>query len=79
MENEHIEIRTLQMTGKSSYIITLPKEWIKSSKLKKNDKMGIIPQSDGSLLVTPRIYSEKTQREKQIDVNDRTDQTYLFR
>ena len=79
MNSENIEIRSLQMTGRSSYILTLPKEWINSSKLKKNDKIGIIPQSDGSLLITPKIYREQTRREKYLNVNDEIDQTYLFR
>ena len=79
MNGENIEIRKLQVTGRSSYILTLPKEWINSSKLQKNDRLGIIPQSDGTLLITPRINREQTQREKQLDINDRIDQTYLFR
>ena len=79
MNSENIEIRSLQMTGRSSYILTLPKEWINSSKLHKNDKIGIIPQSDGTLLITPRIYREQTRREKQLDVNDKIDKTFLFR
>ena len=79
MNRENIEIRSLQMTGRSSYILTLPKEWINSSKLKKNDKIGIIPQSDGTLLITPKIYREQTRREKHLNVNDEIDQTYLFR
>jgi phosphate uptake regulator len=79
MIDENIEIRSLQMTGRSSYILTLPKEWINTSKLHKNDKIGIIKQSDGTLLITPRTYSEQTRREKQLDVNDKIDKTYIFR
>jgi phosphate uptake regulator len=79
MNSENIEIRSLQMTGRSSYILTLPKEWINTSKLHKNDKIGIITQPDGTLLITSKIYREQTRREKHINVNDKIDQTYLFR
>jgi phosphate uptake regulator len=79
MNNENIEVRSLQMTGRSSYILTLPKEWINSSQLKKNDKIGIISQSDGTLLITPKIYRENSRRETQIEVDDKIDESFLFR
>ena len=79
MNGENIEIRSLQMTGRSSYILTLPKEWINTSKLQKNDKIGIITQPDGTLLITSKIYREQTRREKQLEVHDKTDQAYLYR
>ncbi|GAG48430.1 unnamed protein product, partial [marine sediment metagenome] len=50
-----MEIRRVQITGGSSYVITLPKEWIKSTNVKKNDPLGLIPQSDGTLLITSKM------------------------
>lgn len=32
-----MEIRRVQITGGSSYVITLPKEWATSQNIKKND------------------------------------------
>jgi phosphate uptake regulator len=35
-----MEIRRVQITGGSSYVITLPKEWIRTMNIKKNDQLG---------------------------------------
>jgi len=67
------------MTGGSSYIITLPKEWANIVKIKKNDPLGLITKSDGTLLITPKITGEQIQREKEFEVNDKTNQKYLLR
>lgn len=74
-----MEIRRVQMTGGSSYIITLPKDWIKKLKIQKNDQIGLITQSDGTLLVTPKIDRETTQKTKEFDVSNITNQNFLLR
>ena len=74
-----MEIRRVQLTGGSSYIITLPKEWVKSVNIKKNDPLGVLIQSNGTLLITPKMTEGQTQRIKEFDVNDKTNQTYLLR
>ncbi len=74
-----MEIRKVQITGGSSYVITLPKEWIKSLNIKKNDSLGLIVQKDGTLLVTPDKVIEKKRKEKEFIVDSDTDKTYLFR
>jgi len=40
------------MTGGSSYVITLPKDWVESTHIRKNDPLGVIVQPDGTLLIT---------------------------
>ncbi len=42
-----MEIRKVQITGGSSYVVTLPKDWAESLKIKKNDPLGLIVQPDG--------------------------------
>ncbi len=79
MNNDNMEIRRVQMTGGSSYIVTLPKEWIKSVNIKKNDPLGLLMQSDGNLLITTKMTQDKVQRTKEFNVSDITDQTYLLR
>ncbi|HDS63629.1 MAG TPA: phosphate uptake regulator PhoU, partial [Methanofollis liminatans] len=74
-----MEIRKVQITGGSSYIVSLPKEWIKASRIGKNDPVGLIVQPDGTLLVTPKIDMEAVQRKKELRVNATTDQTYILR
>ncbi len=74
-----MEIRRVQITGGSSYVITLPKEWIKSVNIKKNDQLGLTRQSDGTLLITPTIVEKQIKNEKIFGVSEKTDQKYLFR
>jgi phosphate uptake regulator len=73
-----MEIRRVQVTGGSSYSITLPKEWIKSLNIKKNDPLGIHLQSDGTLLITPKMTQEQHQKMKEFDVSRISKPTYLL-
>ena len=74
-----MEIRRVQLTGGSSYIITLPKEWIDAQKIKKNDPLGIEFQVDGTLLITKTIDQEPLQRKLEFSVDGITEPAYLFR
>ncbi len=75
-----MEVRKVQVTGGgSSYIITLPKNWVRSLNIKKNDPLGLIIQPDGTLLVTPRTTSERVQTTKEINVDKIDDPRFLFR
>jgi phosphate uptake regulator len=74
-----MEIRKVQITGGSSYVISLPKEWAKSLNIKKNDPLGLIAQNDGTLLITPKITGELVQRVKVFDVSASDDPEFLFR
>jgi phosphate uptake regulator len=74
-----MEIRKVQLTGGSSYVITLPKEWIRSLNIKKNDPLCLMVQPDGTLLVTPETSEEKTHRLKEFLVDSIDNSTFLFR
>lgn len=74
-----MEIRKVQVTGGSSYILSLPKEWVKSSNIKKNDPMGIIIQPDGSLTITPYLSGKPAERVKEFDLKYIEDPDYLYR
>jgi phosphate uptake regulator len=74
-----MEIRKVQLTGGSSFVITLPKEWVTSLQIKKNDPVGLIAQPDGTLLVTSKPSGERAQRTKELDVDDIDDPVYLYR
>ena len=73
-----MEIRRVQITGGSSYVLTLPKEWIKSANIQKNDPLGIHIQTNGTLLITPRM-THDLQKTKEINIKDINKQDYLFR
>jgi len=74
-----IETRKVQQTGGSSFIISLPKEWIEKHKIKPKDTLGILSQPDGNLLVSPNINSEDYIKSKDFDVDNISDSNYLFR
>ena len=74
-----MDIRKVQITGGSSFVITLPKEWARSQKLEKNDPLGFIIQPDGTLLLTPKVEGEQQLRTKEFDASEIKSPTYLMR
>jgi phosphate uptake regulator len=74
-----MELRKVQFTGGSSYVLTLPKEWIDAEKIKKNDSLGVEVQPDGALLITRYTDQEPSQRTKEFDLAGITEPAYLFR
>lgn len=74
-----MQIRKVQMTGGSSYIITLPKEWIKKANIEKNDPIGLIQQPNGTLLVTSKIDKEHTKKIIRFEIEEEENQAFLFR
>lgn len=74
-----MEIRRVQVTGGSSYVVTLPKDWAEEQKIRKNDPVGLVVQPDGTLLVTKKITDEPLQKIKVIDIGTVTDPAFLFR
>jgi len=74
-----MDIRKVQLTGGSSYVVTLPKEWVTAHNIRKNDPLGLVMQPDGSLLVVQDITEGQILRTKEFDIGAITDPTYLFR
>jgi len=62
--NQDLGYRTIQGTGRDSYIISLPKEWILKSELKKGSQLAFKVQEDSSLLLVPRKVLEKHEERK---------------
>jgi len=74
-----VEIRKVQVTGGSSFVITLPKEWANSIDLKKNDPLGLVARPDGSLIITPPSRWESAVSTKVFDVDGDEDPVFLYR
>lgn len=75
-----MEIRKIQITGGSSFMITLPKDWAESAGLKKNDPIGMTPQSDGSLILYPGGEEAASEGStKIVDVDGIGDRDLLYR
>jgi phosphate uptake regulator len=74
-----MEMRKVQKTGGSSYIVSLPISWIEKYNIKPKDSLGILAQPDGNLLITPNPKIEEVERIKEILVDDINDYNFLFR
>ncbi|MBD3352188.1 MAG: AbrB/MazE/SpoVT family DNA-binding domain-containing protein [Candidatus Lokiarchaeota archaeon] len=74
-----MEIRKVQKTGGSSYVVTLPKDWIRSLGIKEKDSLALVTQPDGTILVSADINRDKTKRNKEINIERDTDVNYLIR
>jgi phosphate uptake regulator len=63
-----VEIRKVQVTGGSTYVVSLPKKWIETVNLKPKDQVALISQPDLSLLLVPRV--EKKPKESSESIFD---------
>src|ERR1051325_5406765 len=55
-----MELRKIQLTGGSSYTVTLPKDWVAQAELDAGDVVGFSPQTDGSLAIYPHARLKTT-------------------
>lgn len=62
-----MEVRKVQFTGKSSYIVSLPKQWVESQGIKKNDPVVITSHKNGILMIIPKVNKNRIET-KDIDV-----------
>jgi phosphate uptake regulator len=74
-----METRKVQVTGKSTYVVSLPKKWVNSVSLKNGNSVGVIPLPDGTLLVNPHLHEKERFSSKQTIIVDHDDTERLFR
>ena len=53
------EMRKIQFTGKSSYIVSLPKQWIMDMGLKQGDQVAVVRQGVSNLQIVPLKHHNK--------------------
>ncbi|MCS7133412.1 MAG: AbrB/MazE/SpoVT family DNA-binding domain-containing protein [Candidatus Caldarchaeum sp.] len=74
--------RAIQLTGGSSYVVTLPKEWVERMGLSKGSTVLLKPTEDGGIVVYPEKVVEKQLSEVEIpltpDVNQLIVGAYLY-
>ena len=63
-QTETEQQRKLQVTGGSTYILSLPKEWITKNQLKKGSSMVVREEEDGSLSIMPPSLSRKEKQDE---------------
>ena len=71
-----MEIRKVQVSGGSSFIISLPKDWATKNGIKKNDKVGVVEGRDGNLIIIPKL---KKMGERSIEFEAEGGEDYIFR
>src|SRR4030042_4803254 len=64
MAEKDLGYRRVQSTGRGSYIISLPKEWVQDIGLKRGSEVSFNVHADQSLTLVPRKLREKTEGEK---------------
>jgi len=64
MAEKDLGYRRVQCTGRGSYIISLPKEWVQDVGLKKGSEIDFSVQPDSSLTLVPRKLKEKYEEDK---------------
>jgi len=55
------EVRRIQVTGRGSYIVSLPKRWVKDKNLDRGEQIVFSAEDDGSLRITPRTAIKKAK------------------
>jgi phosphate uptake regulator len=61
MAEKDLGYRRVQCTGRGSYIISLPKDWVRDIGLKRGSEIAFNIQSDSSLMLVPRKLKEKDE------------------
>ncbi|MCW4006215.1 MAG: phosphate uptake regulator PhoU [Candidatus Bathyarchaeota archaeon] len=64
MASKDLGYRRVQSTGRGSYIISLPKEWVQDLNLNRGSEIAFNLQPDQSLNLVPRKILEKTESPK---------------
>ncbi len=73
---EREETRKIQFTGKSSYIVSLPKKWVMDLGLKRGDQIRIVRDGSSALQIYPPQYHTKSVQTEEatieIDIEEET-------
>ena len=57
------QIRKIQFTGKSSYIVSLPKEWIKDQGIKQGDQVSVMRRGSSIIEIKPVSFARRTTQD----------------
>jgi phosphate uptake regulator len=63
-----IQLRKVQEMGGATLLVSLPKEWVRSTSLKKGSVLSIESSGDGGLLIYPAQNSSNSRPEKEIAI-----------
>jgi phosphate uptake regulator len=69
--------RKIQLTGRSTYTVSLPRDWVERFNIEQGDELSILEQADGTLLVSKESLSPIREKEVIIDIDDINDISLL--
>jgi phosphate uptake regulator len=74
------DYRRIQITGRGSYVVSLPKKWVSDMGLSKGERIAVFKQPDGSLSLVPKESTGKEEtREIEYRVRGDTDSQAIMR
>jgi phosphate uptake regulator len=75
------ETRKIQFTGKSSYIVSLPKQWIMELGLKQGDQIRMVRKGSSTLELSPPNIESRTQKKEDavIEIGDGEEASSIVR
>ena len=74
------DVRRLQRTGQSPFIVSLPKNWVEEMKLGKGDLVTILRHGDNSLLLSPRDTGKPSENlEATLEISSSEDPNSVIR
>jgi len=74
-----VETRRVQLIGGSTYVVSLPKRWVRESKIAKKSEVGLISQKNGYLVVVPEPNALESQKDGVVRVRDGDDDKFISR
>lgn len=74
-----METRKIMALGKSSLVVSLPKDWVDSNGLEKGDELNLQVQRDLSLLVKPSLQDQNEGRCIVVDISKDVSSDSIFR
>jgi len=62
------EVRRVQVTGRGSYVVSLPKQWVKQARLKRGGRVEFVEQSGVGLLMVPITESKVEEDQPRCEI-----------
>jgi phosphate uptake regulator len=65
-----METRKVQLTGGSTFTVSLPKSWVLDNAINAGDSLWIHPKPDGTLSLHPKESNEKISKKKTVEIGE---------
>ena len=73
------DTRKIQFTGKSSYIVSLPKDWVIDNGLEQGDQVSVLRQGSSAIEIKPNHISKKTLSNATFEIKSSDEESTVVR